>query len=284
MHVVRQSRSGIVVLGEQDLPQFHALADLDPVVNVFASHRARTTRLEPRWLGGEMWGRFAGGRLRSACHVGANLVPVQCTTEDARGFASRAAERERTVATIVGPQAPVTAMWEVLEPAWGSAREVRWDQSHMALDSDPLVAPDPAVRVTTEDQLGALYPACVAMYREEVGTDPEAGAPQGLYRTRVRQLVSRGWSFSRIEDGVVVFKAEIASASAQAAQVQGVWVHPDWRGEGLSVGGMAAVVRLVRRDLAPVCSLYVNRWNVPARRAYERVGFQQTATFSTIMF
>ena len=39
-------------------------------MNVFVDYRARTTNLEPRWLGGEMWGRFEGGTLRAACHVG----------------------------------------------------------------------------------------------------------------------------------------------------------------------------------------------------------------------
>jgi predicted GNAT family acetyltransferase len=33
-----------------------------------------------------------------------------------------------------------------------------------------------------------------------------------------------------------------------------------------------------------VVSLYVNEWNAPARAAYERVGFRETARFSTIMF
>jgi len=30
------------------------LAARNPVVNVFAEHRARITQLDPRWLGGEM--------------------------------------------------------------------------------------------------------------------------------------------------------------------------------------------------------------------------------------
>jgi predicted GNAT family acetyltransferase len=47
---------------------------------------------------------------------------------------------------------------------------------------------------------------------------------------------------------------------------------------------MAAVVEQVRARIAPVVSLYVNDWNEPARRAYDKVGFRQTATFSTIMF
>ena len=47
---------------------------------------------------------------------------------------------------------------------------------------------------------------------------------------------------------------------------------------------MAAVVQVVRREIAPTVSLYVNAWNEPARRAYARVGFRETTTFSTVMF
>jgi predicted GNAT family acetyltransferase len=63
-----------------------------------------------------------------------------------------------------------------------------------------------------------------------------------------------------------------------------VYVDPDRRGQGLAAAGMAAVVALALHDIAPVVSLYVNEHNVPARRAYERAGFEQTGTFSTIMF
>ena len=63
-----------------------------------------------------------------------------------------------------------------------------------------------------------------------------------------------------------------------------MWVPEDRRGEGLAAAGMAAVVELVRREIAPVVSLYVNEWNAPARRAYEKVGFRETARFATVMF
>ena len=72
--------------------------------------------------------------------------------------------------------------------------------------------------------------------------------------------------------------------TADAAQVQGVWVPPERRGEGIAVAGMAAVVKFVQAEIAPTVSLYVNEWNQPARRAYRRVGFRETARFSTVMF
>lgn len=278
------TRDGVRPLGVADLQDFLELAGRDPVVNVFADYRARTTSLEPRWLGGEVWGRFEDGRLRAACHVGANLVPVEADEDDARAFAERALARGRTVSTIVGPHDAVRAFWDAVSPSWGTPRELRWEQPHLEIAADPLVTPDVEVRRTTREDMGQLYPACVAMYTEEVGLSPELGGGGDLYRARVTQLVSRGWSFARFDEGRLVFKAEVACASPHAAQVQGVWVPPDRRGEGLAVAGVAAVVDLVRRDIAPTVSLYVNEWNHAARRAYERVGFVETARFSTIMF
>jgi uncharacterized protein len=278
-------RQGIRVLGPADLDAFLALIDTDPVVNVFADYRARSTRLEPRWLGGEIWGRFLEGTLVAACHVGANLVPIACTAEDARAFGERALARARTVSTIVGPHDAVEALWNTVAGAWGSPREIRWHQPHLQLDGPPRVAPDPLVRRTTREDFDALYPACVAMYTEEVGVSPEVGGGTELYRARVMQLIGRGWSFARFDDdGRVLFKAEVACVSRHAAQIQGVYVVPDRRGRGLATAGMAAVAEIVRREIAPVVSLYVNEWNSPARAAYERVGFTESAVFSTVMF
>ena len=281
-----RTREQVRVLGPADRDQFLALADLDPVVNVFADHRARLTNLDERWLGGQVWGRFEGDDLVAACHMAANLVPVQCTPDDVRAFAEPALQRRRSTGTIVGPQDAVVALWEAVGSRWGVPREERWNQPHLEIARPPLVAPALDVRVTTAADLGLLYPACVAMYTEEVGVTPETeGGGADLYRARVQQLIGKGWSFASFDDDGVVFKAEVACVSPRAAQVQGVWVRPDRRGEGLAGPGMAAVVQqVVEGGIAPVVSLYVNEWNTPARAAYARVGFVQTATLSTLMF
>ncbi|WP_134738662.1 GNAT family N-acetyltransferase [Nocardioides sp. 503] len=278
------TRHGVRPLGSADLDAFLALAGQDPVVNVFALYRARTTSLEPRWLGGEVWGRFDNGELVAACHVGANLVPIQASADDARAFAERALTRSRSVSTIVGPHEAVESFWNHVAESWGKPRELRWQQPHLVIDEPPHVEADHRVRRTTRQDMAALYPACVAMYTEEVGVSPEAGGGADLYRARVTQLTSRGWSFARFDEGRVVFKAEVACATEDAAQVQGVWVPADRRGEGLAVAGMAAVVDFVQHEIAPTVSLYVNEWNAPARRVYEAVGFRESARFSTVMF
>jgi len=281
---VLKTQHGLRLLGPDDLPAMEALTARDPVVNVFVDYRARLTRLDPRWLGGEVWGFHVDGRLVSACHAAANLVPVEAGREAIEAFAARAAAQPRRCATLVGPAAQVDPMWDLLTRKWGSAREVRRRQPHLEMRARSAVAADPLVRRTTSADLDALYPACVAMYTEEVGVSPEAGGGATLYRARVAQLISKGWSFARVEEGRVVFKAEVAAASPHACQVQGVWVAPDRRGEGLATAGMAAVVQAALADVAPVVSLYVNEHNLAARKVYATVGFEQTAEFTTVMF
>ena len=281
--MLRTQRS-LRVLGPADLPEVTGLLARDPVVNVVADYRARTTQLQPRWLNGEVWGCYEGDRLLSVCHSAANLIPAMADEAAAEQFAARARTQGRRCSTLLGPEDAVEVMWDRLRDSWTTPREVRRRQPHLEMDRGPLIEPDPAVRRCTMADIDVLYPACVAMYTEEVGVSPEEHGGASLYRARVAQLISRGWSFARFDGGRVVFKAEVAAASPHACQVQGVYVDPEYRGRGFGAAGMAAVVELALRHVAPVVSLYVNEHNTTARRVYERVGFRQTATFTTVMF
>jgi predicted GNAT family acetyltransferase len=122
------------------------------------------------------------------------------------------------------------------------------------------------------------------MFTEEVGTSPLGNDNGAAYRARVRDLVLAGRAFARIENGRVLFKAELGAVSVRACQIQGVWVDPAYRGRGLGTFGTAAVVTEALRSVAPTVSLYVNDFNLPARRAYERVGLRNVGTFASVLF
>jgi uncharacterized protein len=127
-------------------------------------------------------------------------------------------------------------------------------------------------------------PACIAMFTEEVGVSPLAGDGGAAYRARVTELIRSGRAFARIEDGQVIFKAEVGAATPLACQVQGVWVNPEFRGRGLAAPGMATVVTEARRAISPVVSLYVNDFNAAARATYHRAGFTEVGEFMSVLF
>lgn len=276
--------SALRLLDDRDLGEVLALCDRDPVVNVFVSSRVRETGLELARLGGQVWGYEPDGQLVSLCYAGANLVPVSATPEALAAFAGRARMMGRRCSSIVGLAPAVMTLWETLRPHWGAAREVRASQPVMEISEPPKVKPDPLVRRVHREELDILMPASVAMFTEEVGVSPLGPDGGGAYRVRVRELIDAGRAYARIEDGRVVFKAEIGSVTPLACQVQGVWVRPELRGRGLAEAGMAAVVTDALRRVAPVVSLYVNDYNRPARAAYRRVGFTHTATFASVLF
>lgn len=283
--VVPRSGSGrghVRTLGPEDRGALHALCLRSPHANLFVRQRLEQRTLGRPWLGAQWWGYEEAGRLVSACHVGANVVPVEATPDAARAFADLLTREPARQGSIVGPEAAVLAMWEVLEPVWGPARSVRPGQPFLTIERDSLVPPDPRVRLVQAHELEALYPAAVSMFTEEVGVDPDPTRTGG-YRARVRELIALGHAYAIIEHGEVVFKTDVGAAMPDVVQLQGVWVHPRWRGTGLAAPALSAVVRDARARLAPVVTLYVNDYNEVARRAYARVGFTQTDTFATIL-
>jgi predicted GNAT family acetyltransferase len=231
-----------------------------------------------------MWGYDDGSGLVSLCHSAANLTPAFTTPPAREAFATRALQNGRSCGSIMGPDDEVAALWDLLAPSWAPARSVRRHQPFLTLTGDPAVAPSPHVRRVRTEELDVLYPACVAMYTEELGVSPEVHGGAALYRARVAQLISKGHAFAHIEGDDVIFKAEFGAVTPHAVQVQSVWVAPEYRGRGLATPALAAVCRAALLQVAPVVTLYVNEHNEPARRTYERLGFRERTRFATILF
>ncbi|MFC4867556.1 MULTISPECIES: GNAT family N-acetyltransferase [Streptomonospora] len=276
--------SSVRVLDERDRDSVQALLDADPVGNVFVSSRLRSGGIDSGRLGAELWGYIERGRITALCYSGANLVPVNAGPDAVRQFAEHARWQGRRCSSIVGPVDPVADLWARLGPAWGPARTIRERQPVMEISEPPRREPDPLVRRVHPGEIGILLPACVAMFTEEVGVPPDSGDGGSLYRARIEELVRTGRALARIEDGRVVFKAEIGAVTPHACQVQGVWVHPELRGRGHSVPGMAAVVRYALAEIAPRVTLYVNDFNSPARAAYRAVGFREVGAVRSVLF
>lgn len=274
----------VKVLEDRDLPEALAVLERDAVANVFVAARVRAAGLDPARLGAQVWGYVREGRLESLCYAGANLVPVAATPEALDAFADRARRQGRRCSSIVGPAPQVASLWAQLRPHWGTPRAVRERQPVMAMGVPPAVPGDPLVRRVLPGELDVVLPACVAMFTEEVGVSPVVGEGATLYRARVSDLIRQGRAFARIDDGQVVFKAEVGAVTAQACQLQGVWVAPHLRGRGLAAPGIATVVEESLRSLAPTVSLYVNGYNTRARSAYRRVGFTEVDTFMSVLF
>lgn len=264
----------------RDSAAVQRVLDDDPVGGCMVAARVADHGVDPGALGGELWTRQRAED--SLCYAGANLIPLRGTPSDLHAFADKAMSVARRCSSLVGRVELVLPMWQRLESAWGPARDIRAEQPLMTLAGPPACAADPSVRRVRVEEIDAYLVAAIDMFIGEVGVDPRHGDGGRGYRRRVAGLIAAGRAWARFEKGEVIFKAEVGALSPTVGQIQGVWVHPERRGQGLGTAGTA---RLAGEIVAAgrIASLYVNGFNAVARAAYARVGFVRTGTFATIL-
>lgn len=283
---VLRSKSPVRVLTADDESRALQICGADPDQHVFVAARIREGGLytHPGALLGFVDEQAPGG-IRSLLWASANVVPVECDDLALDAFAAKIRRRSRYSSSLFGPSTEVKGLWTRLRFSWGGPRAVREHQPVMSTSTPPSalgIAGDPQVRRATLADLDALVPAAAAMFTEEIGYPPYTGSDH-QYREAVATLVRRGHTFVRAEQGRVVFKADVGSVALGVAQIQGVWVAPSHRGQGIAAPAMASVVEAVLADIAPRASLYVNDFNLPARRTYARIGMDEVAGFTTIL-
>lgn len=216
---------------------------------------------------------------------------------------------KRRLDSIFGPADMVNPLWHTLEsrmPAPSSYRPIQpllylspevdlTEHIDATLPRIPMHLPPLATTDLYDQQVGhyvrfansadynALLPAAAAMFREEVGLDPLERYGQG-YRNRVHTLSAQQRTVVATNvEGAVVYKADAGLTSLDTAQIQGLWVHPDYRGLGLAASLTAAACALLRRRYRHL-SLYVNDYNARARALYARLGWEPVGEYATVIF
>lgn len=268
-------------------------SDRDAALEICARHPADNVFVAARILEGFSYGAGTlvgfeeDGDLASLCWSNANIVPVETTPAARRAIADKARRwmRGGRAASLLGPADQVLDLWNRLEPSWGAARAIRRNQPHLVTSTAPSrlgIRLDERVRRARPDEVDLVLPAAAHMFTAEIGYPPFRGSSRA-YRGLLSNLIERGHTYVVIERGAVIFKADVGSVGLGCAQIQGVWLAPHLRGEGIGTGAMAAALEHILRDIAPTATLYVNDYNTVARAMYERIGMQQIGTFATVL-
>ncbi|MCT1557889.1 GNAT family N-acetyltransferase [Helcobacillus massiliensis] len=266
-------------------PAAIALLEQDPIDNALAGSRL-VDITGTRMLSREFSGLFHRGDLTALLWHGISLsVMGEVSQGDLELLAERARRARREYASVVGPSRDVARLWPLVRSSLGRPREFRWTQLMMLADQRPSVAPSDELRFARPEEADLVFPAAVAMFKEEVGTDPTAWDGGRSYRDRVEQLIAERRTAVVRRGDDIVFKADVGAIFGPVAQIHGVWTAPAERGKGLGSAAMARAVQLFQlQHSTPQVTLYVNDFNSAARRAYTQAGFRQVGEFASLLF
>jgi ribosomal protein S18 acetylase RimI-like enzyme len=250
--------------------QVLAFCAADPVERVFLEDVAR------RGLGRFIAVPGANGGLSALCHTGANVVP---SGAGCAAFADAAGNARSRM--IIGEAGAVSDLWDAARGRFPKPREDRPGQPVYTI-GEPPPAGDTGLRAATPGDLDLLVPVCAAAHQLELGIDPLARDPES-FRWRTLAQIDEGRSWVWLEGDVVLFKAEASAWTAQAVQIQQVWVDPGVRGRGYGARGLRDLCRLLL-ETTPNVTLFVRSENAPAIALYETVGMRKVLEYRSILF
>jgi ribosomal protein S18 acetylase RimI-like enzyme len=136
------------------------------------------------------------------------------------------------------------------------------------------------LRPAKPGELELVMPIQAQLAFVESGVDPMEVDPQG-FRERCLRRIEQGRTWVVVENGELIFKADVISKTAEVNYLEGVWLREDRRHKKLGTRYMSGLMRRLLEDTKSVC-LLVNETNEWAQGFYRKCGFHFRATYETI--
>ncbi len=148
--------------------------------------------------------------------------------------------------------------------------------------SRPAEAHEPVsgLRPALPEELELVMPIQAELAFAESGLNPLDVDPEG-FRERCLRRIEQGRTWVVVENGLLVFKADVISKTPEVVYLEGVWLREDQRKQNAGTHFMSDLLRRLLKDTKSIC-LLVNETNTWAQVFYRKCGFNFRATYETI--
>ena len=223
--------------------------------------------------------RDKDGQLQGVALIGRYIL-FETRSDAAIESVARLAQDCRTAHMLLGEQDKVETFWNYYAASGQAARlycrelllEQRW----------PIEVRQaaPGLRLANMDDLDLVVPAHAQTALDESGIDPLVADREG-FRQRCARRIEQGQTWVWVEDGRLMFKAEVLTDTREVAYLEGVWVNPAERGTAVGLRCMSQLTKVLLSKTRSVCLLVNERFQV-ARRFYEKAGYRVISHYDTI--
>ncbi len=201
------------------------------------------------------------------------------TATSLRAFAS-IAQGQQSAHMILGEREMVGRFWSHYAPAGQTprlfCRELLFEQRWPVRAREP----DEGLRPATLDDLMLVMPVHAAMAYEESGVNPIDVDLHG-FRMRCARRIEHGRVWVLVEDGNLLFKADIASDTPESVYLEGVYVDPASRQRGYGLRCLSQLgCNLLERTKS--VSALVNEQNLAAQALFQKGGYKLRGLYDTV--
>lgn len=136
------------------------------------------------------------------------------------------------------------------------------------------------LRPAQASELKLVMPIQAQLAFAESGINPMDVDPHG-FRERCLRRIEQGRTWVVVENGQLIFKADVISKTNEVIYIEGVWLREECRHKNLGTRFMSELMRRLLEDTKSIC-LLVNETNEWAQGFYRKCGFHFRATYETI--
>ena len=136
------------------------------------------------------------------------------------------------------------------------------------------------LRPAKVEELELVMPVQAELAFAESGVNPLQVDPQG-FRERCLRRIKQRRTWVVVENGVLIFKADVISKTPEVNYLEGIWLREDRRHKNAGTQFMSDLMRRLLEDTKSIC-LLVNETNKWAQGFYHKCGFHFRATYETI--
>jgi ribosomal protein S18 acetylase RimI-like enzyme len=223
--------------------------------------------------------RDKDGQLQGVALIGRYIL-FETRSDGAIEAFARLAQACRTAHMLLGEQDKVELFWNYYAESGQAARlycrelllEQRWP-----IEVRQAV---PDLRLANIDDLDLVVPAHAQTAFDESGIDPLAADREG-FRQRCARRIEQGQTWVWVEDGRLMFKAEVLTDTPEVVYLEGVWVDPAERGKGHGFRCMSQLSRELLMRSGAICLLVNVRFDA-AQRFYKKAGYKVISHYDTI--
>jgi len=223
--------------------------------------------------------RNGEGQLEGVALLG-HATLIETRSEAALAAFARLAQTCPDAYMIMGEQEKVERFWRyyarVNQLPRRVCRELLFEQQW------PIEAREPVrdLRLATLTDLEEVMPIQAEMALSESGINPLEADPVG-FRLRCLRRIEQERVWVWVDDGRLIFKADIISDTPQVIYLEGVYVNPQERGKGYGLRCLSQLGQTLLTRAGSLCVL-VNDESQSAQLFFERAGFKLRSYYDTV--
>ncbi len=257
-----------------------AFLALRPLHTVFMTGFIRDNGLVSPLNRGTFYGcRNTKGQLEGVALVG-HATLFETSSEEALAAFARLAQGVPRAHMVMGEQEKIEKFWSYYAEDARSrrliCRELLFEQRWPVMVRERVEG----LRLATLGDIELILPVHAEQAFEESGVNPLETDPEG-FRNRAARRIEQGRVWVLVEDGRLIFKADVISDTPEVAYLEGIYVDPEERGKSYGLNCLTQLSRGLLERTRSIC-LFIGARKQRAQAFYGRAGYRLHSHYEAI--